>query len=80
MMPLWYLLLAMVVSMGLVAGLALWAADRSARQSERRWCGLVATLDDTYRSTPPSTPSGRQVADQIHQLRAEFGCPPSNRS
>lgn len=47
------------------------------RLSEQRWCGIVATLDDAYRDTPPQTPAGRKIADDIRQLRVAFGCPSS---
>lgn len=78
-MPLWYSLLALVVSMVLTAAVAVVIADRAARQSERRWCGIVTTLDDTYRATPPTTPTGRRQAAEIAKLRADFGCPPPLR-
>jgi hypothetical protein len=35
---------------------------------------LVNTLDDTYRQQPPTTPTGRQVAAEIHALRVRLGC------
>ncbi|MGW5556840.1 hypothetical protein ACWER9_06410 [Micromonospora sp. NPDC003944] len=45
------------------------------RLSEQRWCGIVSTLDDAYRQTPPQTPAGQKIARDIRQLRAQFGCP-----
>ncbi|MGW3809078.1 hypothetical protein [Micromonospora sp. NPDC005113] len=49
--------------------------NRSAQQSEQKWCGIVSTLDDVYRNTPAQTPVGRDMAEQIRQLRDDFGCP-----
>ena len=66
----------MAVSMALTAGVAVWQARQAVHETEQRWCGLVSTLDDTYRTTPPQTEAGRRVAEQIARLRAEFGCPP----
>lgn len=45
------------------------------RESDRRWCDLLVTLDDAYRSgTPPTTEIGKRVAVAIHDLRAQLGC------
>lgn len=49
----------------------------SIRQSEQRWCAIVGLFDDTYRSNPPTTPTGRRVADLMHELRVDFRCPPT---
>ncbi|MGJ3230073.1 hypothetical protein [Micromonospora sp. RV43] len=48
--------------------------NASAHQSERQWCGVVTTMDDAYRQTPPQTPAGRKIAKDIAQLRIDFGC------
>ena len=50
-------------------------ANRVQRQSNRAWCDLVSTLDAAYRATPPSTPLGRQLAEDMHNLRVRLGCP-----
>jgi hypothetical protein len=44
------------------------------RESDRRWCELLVTLDTAYQAAPPATALGRQVAAAMHRLRAEFGC------
>lgn len=49
-------------------------AEQIDRESNRRWCGVVVTLDDAYRQTPPQTPAGRKIAVDIAELRIEFGC------
>lgn len=43
-------------------------------QSQRQICGLLVTLDDVYRSTPPTTPTGRNFAAQLHTYRISLGC------
>lgn len=50
------------------------AIKRSEADNNRKWCDLVSTLDDAYTANPPQTPTGRQVASQIHFLRVDFGC------
>ena len=43
-------------------------------QNERQICGLIVTLDDVYRQTPPTTETGRNFADQLHTYRVALGC------
>jgi hypothetical protein len=54
------------------------AADRAARESEQRWCGVVTTLDEAYSgaatSTRPQTTIGKKLAEEVHTLRLEFHC------
>lgn len=41
---------------------------------DREWCELLVTLDEAYRKTPPTTPTGRSVADSIRHLRGDLHC------
>ncbi|MGY0003970.1 hypothetical protein [Micromonospora sp. I033] len=50
-------------------------ANSVARHSVQNLCALVVTLDDTYRVTPPQTPTGRQIAEQMSELRSRLDCP-----
>jgi hypothetical protein len=83
--PLWYALLAVVVSVLaiMVANVGYTvhvqreaaAAQREAdREADRRWCGLITTLDEGYSVSPPQTEIGRKLARDIRALRVEFGC------
>lgn len=52
-----------------------------ASESERKWCGVVTTLDDSYAAPrPPGSPAitatGQRIIDEMRRLRREFGCPP----
>jgi hypothetical protein len=49
-------------------------SDEKAAQSQRVWCSLIDTLDDTYQGQPPTTPTGQQVAAEVHALRLRLGC------
>lgn len=52
-------------------------AERSARlQSEQALCSLVVVLDRAYKGTPPTTPTGKEVAEGMAGLRATLQCPP----
>lgn len=80
-MPRWYLLVAIVGSLLALAGggyaytnYALGQQERAERESDRRWCRLLTTLDEAYQGTPPQSELGRRLADDIHSLRAELGC------
>jgi hypothetical protein len=50
-----------------------------ASDSERKWCGIVVTLDDSYSlprapgASPPST-VGQRIMDEMKRLRREFDC------
>jgi hypothetical protein len=75
-----YALLAAVV-LALASGLGSVLASRMyARQavtdSERKLCSIVILSDDTYRQTPPTTPSGKAIAKNFRDLRAALGCSP----
>jgi len=79
--PRWYLLVAVVVStLSTAAGGVAYTSwsigqqDRTERENDRRWCQLLATLDDAYRATPPQTPTGQRLAADIHELRSQLGC------
>lgn len=51
--------------------------DAAEREADRRWCSLMAVMDDAYRANPPITETGRNIARQIHDLRGRLGCPAS---
>lgn len=77
--PWWYSLFAICVSVAIVAGGGVWyvkkTTDKAVHDSQRNWCEVVSTLDQTYSQTPPQTESGRKVAIEIHKLRIKFDCP-----
>ena len=57
-----------------VVGLVLYV-NRVQQQSERQWCELLTTLDETYQAgPPPETDRGRRIVVAIHQLRQDFAC------
>ena len=45
-----------------------------ARQSERQICGIIVTLDDVYKQTPPTTATGVSFATKLHAYRVALGC------
>lgn len=66
-------LLALVLTVVLFIT-TIWYANHVARESNRNWCALISTLDDTYRQQPPTSPTGQQVAAEFHALRLRLGC------
>lgn len=70
----WWLLAVCLIAMAGWAVATVVYINRVATESERKWCGLVTTLDDTYRSTPPTTPLGRDIAKEMARLRKQFHC------
>jgi hypothetical protein len=71
----WRFLAVSLVSTFVAAAASMLYANHTARESERKWCGIVSTMDDAYRATPPQTPAGRKLAADIRHLRVDFGCP-----
>jgi CHASE1-domain containing sensor protein len=79
--PRWLLLVAMLGSIFLVSigGVAYTnhvdgKRESFEREADRRWCQLLVTLDDAYRSAPPATETGRRVAGAVHALRVSLKC------
>lgn len=80
--PRWIVLATIVLSMLAVAlagvvyiGHVDSQREAAERESDRRWCDLLVTLDDAYTSgTPPATEVGKRVAAAIHTLRVQLGC------
>lgn len=73
--PGWYawaalLLSTLALSIGAVV-ISVWVNA----QSDRKWCSVVATLDDAWAESPPTTPAGRNLAHDFAQLRRELNCP-----
>lgn len=71
----WHTLVVALVFAILAAGASMVYANRVAAESERKWCGVVTTLDEAYRVTPPRTPAGQKIAQDIRRLRGDFDCP-----
>jgi hypothetical protein len=72
--PVWYSLLAMLVSMVVLTTAGIVYTNRATRESERKWCEFITVLDDAWSSTPPQSTLGRAVAASLHKLRTDFGC------
>jgi hypothetical protein len=56
----------------LAAGACIVYTNQTQRQSDQRWCSLLATLDEP--GAPPDTERGRQIQQQVHELRRSLGC------
>jgi len=47
---------------------------KRADMANHRFCALVLTLDNSYETARPTTPTGMLVAAEIHQLTSDLGC------
>jgi hypothetical protein len=65
----------MLVSAALLFVASVVISLRVNAESERKWCSVVITLDDAWRESPPTTPSGKNMAANIAELRHELHCP-----
>jgi hypothetical protein len=70
-----YLLAVMLVTVLFAAASSILVSVILTNRSERKLCAVVITSDNTYRETPPTTPTGRVQADNFSRLRRELGCP-----
>jgi hypothetical protein len=89
MTPRYKIAVAVAVLVALVsAPSAMFYANRVARQAEqrarqesldndRKWCSVVETIDGSYREAPPVTPTGKNLASAIRELRSSLPCPPA---
>jgi hypothetical protein len=72
----WHVLVVCVLCAFLAAASSMVYANRVARESERKWCTIVVTIDDSTSSSPQSTtPTGKKFATAMAQLRRDLGCP-----
>ncbi|GAA2516588.1 hypothetical protein [Winogradskya humida] len=72
--PGWYWWAAMLAS-SLAMGIgAVVISVHLTNTSLRQLCSIVVTMDDDYRSEPPSTPTGERLAGSLAELRRELGC------
>jgi hypothetical protein len=72
--PVWQSLVALFATVVLLAGGGIWYTERTARESERKWCEFITVLDDAWSSSPPQSVLGRAVAASLHKLRTDFDC------
>ncbi|MFD0902321.1 hypothetical protein [Actinomadura sediminis] len=68
----WWSLAMVLVAAVLVAGVNVWYTAHAQRESDQRWCELMAALDEP--AAPPGTVRGAQIQREVRQLRADLGC------
>jgi hypothetical protein len=73
--PVWYSLLVLFVVILSTMVFNVWYTNHVQQVANQRWCALMVGMDDAYRQVPPTTPTGRNVAAEIHRLRRSLGCP-----
>lgn len=49
-------------------------SNETVAKSQQAWCAVINTLDEAYKQIPPTTQFGRQLADSIHNLKAQYHC------
>jgi hypothetical protein len=73
--PVWYSLLAVLVTALLTAAasivISVRLAEQTSRESERKWCAIITILTG---GPTPETERGRAVAAAMLQLRRDLGC------
>jgi hypothetical protein len=69
--PLWYVLVAVMVSLLLTTAAGVIYTNHVQRESDRRWCELLGELAG---GPPPESERGRAVMESMQHLREQFGC------
>lgn len=67
----WAMLMVLLVAV-LVAGGCIVYTNYVQRESNRRWCDVMVTLDT--QTTPATTPAAVDFRRKIHKLRLSLGC------
>jgi hypothetical protein len=44
------------------------------RESNQKLCVMIVAVDDAFKDTAPTAPSGLKVADAFHRLRNDLEC------
>lgn len=71
-------LLAVVISVFLMAGFGIWYTQRAISRMEHKFCDLVVLSDDAYKQPlPPGIPvtaTRQKLAEANHKLREDLNC------
>lgn len=43
-------------------------------ENNKQWCKTLIAIDDAYSQANITSPAGRHIAEEFHNLRVEFGC------
>lgn len=65
--------LALLVSLH-VSSQSVRREEQARRASEKAMCAVIITQDDVYRESPPSTGTGKRVAEGMANLRQAYRC------
>jgi len=49
-------------------------SNKTIIETQQQWCEIIITFDNGYRNTPPTTPTGKLLAEEFARLRREFQC------
>lgn len=70
----WWPIMALFGSMILLTVFNVWYTNHEATATGRKFCEIVGTLDDTYKKTPASSQTGRDVREAMHRLHINLDC------
>jgi len=49
-------------------------SNKTIIETQQQWCEIIITFDNGYRNSPPTTPTGKLLAEEFSRLRREFQC------
>lgn len=71
---LWYALCALLASQVALSAVTLTVALNAADKNAQKWCGTLRVFHESYQDTPPQTPAGQKIRDQIDDLYLKLDC------
>ena len=69
-----YHMVATWLAIVLVVGAGVWYVQSTVATAGKVQCGIYTLLDNVYRQTPPTTPTGRNFAAAVHEVVTDLGC------
>lgn len=48
--------------------------DNQVRESNQQFCQVLAAIDEAYKQASVTTPAGKRIAEEFHNLRVKFEC------
>jgi hypothetical protein len=66
--------LVALIIVGALISFNIWYTANQIRESDRRWCELIPSLDDRYQRLKTADPEAIKFRDQVHRIRSGLPC------
>lgn len=66
--------MAMFMAMLILWGITVWYIDKKEKERDAEWCELIVTFDNAYKTSPPTSETGKRIAELMDARRRSLGC------